>query len=192
MSCTPDVILHELIGTDPLAENVLPIICDARDRFLNKDGVILPFQLEISLVACELTFQKKERHPLEEIRELSGLYGIRLDPLADGLSSNSGICFRAQQNGSNFRILSKEARIYDIDFRQDSGHDIYEEKEKIIECTSSGHVSGFLTFFRARLNNDSWVCNSPLAHRQVGNQASRSFQKRSRCRREVGYKSVSL
>lgn len=41
-----DVILHELFGSDPFEEEMIPSLSDAR-RFLKKDGIFLPEKIQI-------------------------------------------------------------------------------------------------------------------------------------------------
>lgn len=63
-----DVILSETVGSLGLDENIVPFVIDARDRFLKKDGIILPAAMTIwAAPVGELGSKKKSGWTIETI-----------------------------------------------------------------------------------------------------------------------------
>ncbi len=49
-----DVIIHEIFGSDPFVENLLPALGDAQERFLRPGGQLLPHRLEVFCLGPEI------------------------------------------------------------------------------------------------------------------------------------------
>ena len=82
-----DVVFSELIGSDPLGEAMLPVLADARERFLRPAGVMIPRALSIWTVGIESPSIGHAEYLLEQKRraaeELGDGYGVDLAPLLD-------------------------------------------------------------------------------------------------------------
>jgi len=163
-----DLIIHEIIGTDPFAENVLPIIADARERFMKKGGRLLPHRLEVFCLGFEVEdrpFRDRARH-LAEIREFSGLYGLDFSPFARAIGALPNNSFRRPWDlgdAASFRprILTDECRLVDIDLYRDFVDVPSRIKNVEMTISKAGVLGGVLLCFRAHLDDESHITNSP-------------------------------
>ncbi len=88
-----EVIVHEILGTDPLAENMLFYLRDARRRLLAPGGRLIPYRLEVACVGVEL-----EEKPgpgagagaCSKTRQFEAAYGLSFGPLADSPGGHAG------------------------------------------------------------------------------------------------------
>ncbi len=165
-----DVIIHEIIGNDPFAENILPSIADARDRFFAKrKGRFIPARLDVCCAGIEvdetnlLTMERE----LKEAREFPGQYGLNFDPfikrLSPGENTRPTISYSYdRQAGFPFQILSRECVLYSIDFLEDWG-DVQAPLPHTLKIERGGNLNGVVVFFRAYLDERTQLTNSPFA-----------------------------
>jgi protein arginine N-methyltransferase 1 len=165
-----DVIIHEIIGNDPFAENILPSIADARERFFGlRRGRFIPARLEVCCAGLEIdekNLLSRERE-LKEAGEFSRQYGLNFDPfikrLSPGEKSQPLISYAYdRQAGFPFGILSQECVLYDIDFLDDWG-DMQTPRTHTLEIEKPGDLNGLVIFFRAHLDERTQLTNSPFA-----------------------------
>jgi protein arginine N-methyltransferase 1 len=80
-----DVLVAEVIGNEPLEEEILETTLDARSRLLKPDGRLIPHTLE--LVARPLLIPDDEARQRaigsQAVQRWQGLYGIEFQPLLD-------------------------------------------------------------------------------------------------------------
>jgi 16S rRNA G966 N2-methylase RsmD len=78
-----DVIIHELIGTDPFFEDILPSIADARERFFkNRNGRFIPWKLDICCAGIEIDEKNlvTREQEIKEAGEFSRQYSLDFSP----------------------------------------------------------------------------------------------------------------
>jgi predicted RNA methylase len=82
-----DVVYSEIIGSDPLGEDILPALRDAASRFLKPGGTMIPNRLAIRAVCLQSAAVNRSRaisrQSLMEAEHLSRLYDVDLSPLLD-------------------------------------------------------------------------------------------------------------
>lgn len=171
-----DVIIHEIIGNDPLEENMLPYIEDARKRFLKKGGRLIPFRLEILCRAIDYgnydTF-------LVEASEFESIYGIRMGPYLDAIKKQEANraaftqAFPYEQVAG--KTLSEECLLYDINLYAPP-EDLYQPIRREISFLRPGHFNGVIIYFRAHLDEDIVLTSSPYGTRLSWNYLIRSMK----------------
>lgn len=83
-----DVLVAEIIGRDPLEEEVLEFTRDAVTRFLKPGGRLVPSTLELFAVPVQLPGDVRRHWTFtkEAAAEWNAAYGVRFDSLADSAS----------------------------------------------------------------------------------------------------------
>ena len=164
-----DLIIHEILGVDPFEENILPVLEDARRRLLRPEGRFLPSRLEVCCLGVELTEPPPdEERTLAEARELSGLYGLDVEPLVQSVAESfRESTSRRSWNGGQARfepkILSEEHCLLDLDFRSDPLDLSGWTAAVPLRITRAGTLSGVVLFFRAHLDEQIELTTSPYA-----------------------------
>ncbi|HWM94390.1 MAG TPA: 50S ribosomal protein L11 methyltransferase [Thermoanaerobaculia bacterium] len=162
-----ELLIHEILGTDPFSENLMPYILDARERLLVKGGRMIPGRLELYCAGIHA----EDPNPgitrslaLREGRELAGLYGLDFSPYLQAIQDEPE--FRrtlwVQQREFPHPILSAECRLYDLDFSADlsaSGETV----EATLEIQSAGDLTSLVLYFRAHLDERICLTTSPFA-----------------------------
>lgn len=167
-----DVIIHEVLGVDPFHENVLPYIEDARERLLAPGGRLIPFALDVECVG----FEVEDRPYLDraracaELSELEGLYGVdfaayrrllndaRSDPFPRPVGTIGQTEFVP-------RILTAGTPMYHIDFGPGSSLAIEPRHDLRLRAVQAGTLGGVVVYFRAHLDEDTFLSNAPWAQR---------------------------
>ena len=72
-----ELLIFEILGTDPFCEGLLPALKDAKERLLTPDAVILPCELVVNVALVQSTDLIK----LNAIAEESNTNGLDLQPL---------------------------------------------------------------------------------------------------------------
>lgn len=167
-----DVLVHELLGSDPFMENVLPYIEDARARLLAPDGILIPSALDVLCVGFEVPDKPyfDRARACAELTELEGLYGIDFgawrrmldaaptDPFSRPLGDFGQTHFEP-------RILTDDVRLHRIDFARDPSLTAVPRREARLRATRSGTLGGVVVYFRATLDDETILTNSPHAAR---------------------------
>jgi protein arginine N-methyltransferase 1 len=160
-----DLIIHEILGVDPFFENLLPCMRDARERLLRPGGRFLPYRLQVEVVGLELD----ERRPSQlaaEARQLEGLYGVDLGPLARllaALDPQQIPRYLAESADFRQRPLSGELTIFDIDFNTGPLADAGDAREVRLPIREAGVLGGVAVSFRAHLDEEIQLTNNPFA-----------------------------
>lgn len=158
-----DLLVHEILGMDPLDENVADHINDATRRWLAPDAVILPSSLEIVGIPVTLPDRKVEvsLNNAAIVKELGLLYGVNLSPLA-----NSNASLEKNRRFSVFDLeklrgfVGDEFVLAKFDFRSGNGEGILAGPHHV-RITENGRVDGVLMFFRAVLDDRTVLSTSP-------------------------------
>ncbi len=167
-----DVIIHEVLGADPFGENILPFIEDARDRMLAPDGILIPSALDVFCVGFEVQDRPytDRKHAGSVLRELEGLYGVDFgafrshmdgmerDPFARPLPELGQMYFAP-------RVLTEETHLYRIDFAPGSSLAVEPRSDLRLRVTHPGTLGGVVIYFRAHLDDDTFLSTSPYAPR---------------------------
>jgi len=149
-----DVLVSEIIGNFAYTENLLHFLLDARDRFLKKNGTLIPSSVEIFLVPVEapkiyneITFWNKE------------LYGINFLP-AHKVDVNTLHNCRIE---TEF-FLSTPRLIKHIDFNKvQKPEELYLEETVSFVLDRSGILHGLAGWFDIHLSKNVLLSTSPAS-----------------------------
>lgn len=165
-----DVLVHEIIGVDPLDENILPNIADATRRFLRPGGICIPHRLAICCHAFEVTgnpYSDKDLC-LDEAAELDQVYGLHFEPYRATLRDCAPAAFERPLEVGNIatfrpRFLSAESQLLDFDLTELDPLGRVAAVRRQIPITGTGTLGGLLVHFRAALDDRISISNSPFA-----------------------------
>lgn len=159
-----DVLIHEIIGMDPLDENILIYIEDAKKRFLNKNAIIIPYRLEICCVAYE---EHLHTHIETEANILGDLYGINFNTYVSEIKTTKDINqrneFSKKQSLTEKKIISNEILLYDLNFYDDNIYKLLNKKTISLKINQDGVISGVLIYFKAHLSKEIILSTSSFA-----------------------------
>ncbi|HVG22823.1 MAG TPA: 50S ribosomal protein L11 methyltransferase [Thermoanaerobaculia bacterium] len=167
-----DVIIHEILGSDPFSENLLPFIQDARERFLAPNGRLIPSALEVFCAG----FDVPDRPYLDlqrataELVDLEGLYGIDFSAFRRALESEESPFRRPLgdlSKATQFEppILTEETRLYRLDLGGDAPLGIPPRRDLSLRVIRAGSLGGLLLYFRAHLDEETFLSTAPYAPR---------------------------
>ncbi len=144
-----DVIVSELFGHLGLEENIISYTADARDKFLKKNGTLIPGRLEIQMAPLshpqlyqEINFWKKP------------ISGFDFSSARDWAVNNRYFC-----KIQNSNLLSPPRLLFEID--------LYRQTESLLKKTlmfkmkRSAPLHGFAAWFRTALAPGIVLSNSP-------------------------------
>ncbi len=147
-----DFLITETIGNFGFEEGIIALINDAKKRFLTKNTVIIPSEIElyvspIESFRCEkrITYWKSKKH------------GLDFSKMIDR-ASNTVYHHRASKD----ELLGRPVKCYSIDFMKPGliPEKLNFKSEHVIE--RSGTLHGFIGWFRARLYKNIYLSNNPL------------------------------
>lgn len=165
-----DVIVHEILGTDPLEENMLFYLDDARRRLLKPGGRLIPYRLEVACVGIELAepLALEPERAAREIAQTGASYGLDLEPLAEALRALPESAYPRRLSfprGEPFAapILTREASLIELDLRGEPAGELGARREIELEVERGGRLGAVLVFFHAHLDERSILSTSPYA-----------------------------
>ena len=167
-----DVIIHEVLGGDPFGENILPFIEDARERLLAPGGILIPSALDVFCVG----FEVEDRPYLDRARansvleELEGAYGIGFGAFRRFIDDAQPEPFPRPlgdlgQTQFAPRVLTAETHMYRIDFAPGSSLAVEPRNDLRLRAVRAGTLGGVVVYFRAHLDEETFLSTSPWAPR---------------------------
>jgi protein arginine N-methyltransferase 1 len=164
-----DVLIHEILGIDPFAENLLFYIDDARRRLLKPGGRLLPDRLEVFCIGVEVEdkpYASRDR-TLLETAEFSGMYGVNFDPVAKKIAALESRAFRRpisvfEGGFLKSKILTQECRLLDINLYEDWSESTSQPSIVNLQITDSGSLGAVIIYFKAHLDETTIISNGPF------------------------------
>ena len=153
----PGLLVAEILGNGILEENVLEFTLDARDRFLAPDGQLIPYQLDICFFAFDSGLRLSRR---EEVNALKDLYGFDFTLLGDVLCNMTTTSLE-RYNPMIQKAMSEAVMAHSLDLRvlRDS---VFSRPFELL-ALSDGEITGFCGYFKAHLDEETLLTNSPWA-----------------------------
>ena len=161
----PEVLIHELFGTDPFEENLLPALADARERLLAPDARFLPARLEVACVGID-SAASGLKDPGKIRAEAGGYaerFGLDMGPWFERLAKIEPQNLRSISRDTKFQILSAECPLVSIDFAADSLAAPVLPQEPHLLIEAPGRLGALVVFFRARFDDEIAISTAPDA-----------------------------
>lgn len=165
-----EVIIHEILGNDPLSENLLVYLDDARQRLLAPGGRLIPHRLEIACVGIELEEPPAidRDRAAGETRQLAAAYGLSFEPLIAALEETPPTRFPRRltfPSGEPFKapILTRESQLWDLDLQRPPDEDLGRSRTIPLTVKKPGRLGAILVFFHAHLDEHAVLSTSPFA-----------------------------
>lgn len=179
-----DVLVSEVIGHEPLAEDVLQVMGDAAKRLLKADARLIPNRLKIFClpVTIPTAEYKKLVFTAQATQDWQSWYGVDFAALAD---VNQDMLFRFLMTPDTLRSwkpISPALKVADIDFSAAEMSAV--ETTRTGTSNRRGQMNGIVVYFELTLgqnivfstspnlirdqnhwNNPVWVLSSPYSLR---------------------------
>lgn len=157
LSPRPDLLVAEILGNAILEENVLEFTMDVRDRLLAPGARMIPEGLEIMAAAFD-SGASYDRAP--EVDELAEIYGLNFDMLKTVLSQKPTMKLE-RFNPAAYTMMSDPASVIHIDFAKLDAPTFTQKFS--YKARQDGHINGVCAYFKAHLDGETVLTNSPWA-----------------------------
>ncbi|MDD5050277.1 MAG: 50S ribosomal protein L11 methyltransferase [Candidatus Pacebacteria bacterium] len=142
-----DVVISEILGNMADNEDMVPILNDARKRFLKEDGVMLPRKVESFLVPVDSS-PLHEQVKNGQCKSINNTYTLKA--VEDRLGTNSKFDIMYDAIVPNSSLISEPKPMQTFSF---TGSDKSEYKaEREFEIKKGGMFTGFKGYFIANLS----------------------------------------
>lgn len=169
-----DVLVSEIIGTEPLGEGIVPVLADAAWRFLRRDGVMIPRRLRIRAAGVHSEQLAAEDADIEAAvagaAALEEAYGLTVGPLAEahraelesGRRRSSFVQPLALDGSCTDAVLTSAAEVADIDLTAlHAGSMRPTERRHRLRAEAGGVINAVATWFEAELDGETVLSTSP-------------------------------
>lgn len=153
----PNLLVAEILGDQILEEHVLEFTIDARDRLLEDNATLIPYKLAIEMVGFNSSRVSPRKGMVDEFKHL---YGIDYQPLAN-IIENQARRHTMRYNPQHDPALTEIVEVNTLDLRT-LENTTFSAKVKL-PVTQDGQFGGFASWFKAWLDEDTILTNSPWA-----------------------------
>lgn len=146
-----DVLVSEIIGDDPLSEQILATFSDARERLLASDARSIPSRLQLRALPLEVPIEALEGFRFTPSRAATWAerYGLDFSGLVLASEAQDHLVHVNSHDTRRWKRLAEPILVGDFDLlRFDLGP---VERQQPFRTTVAGSVSGVLLFFDADL-----------------------------------------
>ncbi|HEV7669182.1 MAG TPA: hypothetical protein VGS22_11690 [Thermoanaerobaculia bacterium] len=160
-----EVLIHELFGTDPFEENLLPALADAKARFLAPDARFLPARLEVACVGIDSAASGLQ-DPAKIRTDALGYaarFGLEMEPWLGRLAKLDPQATRSMAREPKFSVLSTECPLFSLDFATDDLAAPPQTPEPRLLIQTAGRLGALVVFFRARFDDEIAISTAPDA-----------------------------
>ncbi|UNC93590.1 50S ribosomal protein L11 methyltransferase [Candidatus Contubernalis alkaliaceticus] len=151
-----DVIIQEQMGNFLFNEHMVENVCDLRDRFLVKGGIIIPSRFEFFIEPVKIN----DLSYVPYIREQK-IHNIDFSCLKEASSGFRYNSVMLNQPWSFDFFLSRPESIYDFDLHTINPTDIPNEFTFSKKVARGGRLDGFIVYFRCLLDDDIVITTAP-------------------------------
>ncbi len=146
-----DVLVSEIIGDDPLGEQILPTFEDARARLLTGEARIIPSRVQVCALPLEVPAKSMERFRFTAARATAWTerYGLDFSGLASTSEESDHLVHVNSHETRHWKRLSGPVLVADVDLLSATTQAI--DRELVFAAHDSGSLSGVLLFFAADL-----------------------------------------
>lgn len=147
-----DIMVSEIVGNDPLAENIIPTTNDAVQRLLKPNARLIPGRLKIFALPVTVPDEllNKRLFTPELVRKWKGQYALDFSSYAETCSRQSYHTLINTYATRDWPRLASPVLVADIGLHSDPAE--FLETRNAFEVTQSGTLSGILIFFEISLS----------------------------------------
>ena len=157
-----DLLIHELFGVDPLEENILRIIEDARERWLKPGGRLLPMGFAIRACAVGGPRWRHGSESRQRVRRLADELKIDLDPVLRASEKTPILRIDPPTiQPTNEECLSEPITLLEVDFRSAAMAPGRADHTAVIR--HEGDVGAILVWFEIQLDETRSLAASPFS-----------------------------
>jgi SAM-dependent methyltransferase len=164
-----DVLVSEIIGHDPLGENILEVTADAVKRLLKPGARLIPSGLRIFATPVEVPERERSAAYFTSavLARWSRCYGLELSALSEETDSTGAPpalrrCLVTYRKALRWRRLGPSGEISLYDLRVTVGSEA--AVEAVVAMDKDGQLGGILVHFVADLSPGLTLGTSPEAH----------------------------
>lgn len=147
-----DIMVSEIVGNDPLAENIIPTTNDAVQRLLKPGARLIPGRLKIFALPVSVPEEllNKRIFTPELVRKWRGQYALDFSTYAETCSRQNYYTLINTFTTIEWPRMASPVLVADIDLYNDSPE--FWESKHTFEATQSGLLNGILIFFEINLS----------------------------------------
>jgi len=156
-----DIMISEIIGNDPLQENILPIFRDAVKRLLKPHAQLIPARLKIYGVTISVPQETYQKHVFTRTKaaEWQRHYGIDFSSLVTAAQQQSHHFLQNTCNAKAWPRLSRPWLLSELDLANWNGNDI--SSQNTVTITQPGLFNGILIYFELDLDTGITLSTHP-------------------------------
>jgi protein arginine N-methyltransferase 1 len=158
-----EVLVHDLVVADPIADRALEIVDEARGRLAIPGARVIPYAVDLSFVGVDLPRPDDLVDETAAIEEVAALIGVDLAPFAARVRRARG---KARVSGGGpvppRAVLTDEVPYLSIDLRTNVAPQLRPDPIDInLAVHTRGRIAGVAALFRLRLDERTAVGNHP-------------------------------
>ncbi|MGH9602341.1 MAG: 50S ribosomal protein L11 methyltransferase, partial [Terriglobales bacterium] len=158
-----DVLVTEMIGDDPLGEQALELVLDARKRWLKPGARLIPSRLRVLALPLTVSDELIRGHCFvpEVLANWSSWYGVSFEPLAQAAPAPANMTrvLLKLQEAQACRPLGDPVVLADMVFAESETFEV--EGEARFQVGVPGALNGVLLYFEAELAPGDWLSTAP-------------------------------
>ena len=157
-----DVLISEIIGNEPLGEQVLEVTSDALKRLTKPNARMVPGAVTIYGLPVTVPHEVVAKHFFTEdaVKSWRRRYGLDFSPLVQKTQSAAPYqFFISPHRASDWTTLSEPVRLADIDLKTVHRPQIATTAEAVAQ--NAGTLNGLLIYFELRLGPRSRISTHP-------------------------------
>lgn len=156
-----DVVISEMIGNEPLAENVLEITADATKRLLKPEGRLIPNKVKILGLPVSIpnTELMKYTFITNTLENWQSWYGIDFNPLGKVIQNFPHTFFINSFVARDWKTLSEPTLLAEINLKDFNKMVI--DNMATVTSNASGQLNGLLEYFELELSPTTSISTHP-------------------------------
>src|SRR5215204_5394952 len=156
-----DVLVSEIIGNEPLGENVLEVTRDARKRLLKPGARMVRSKVRILGIPVTLPEAEFARHKLtaDALRDWRSWYGMDFDLLAAVDRGSAAVFFPRPQKARDWETISEPILLAEVDLSEVERLMI--DRTVTVSAGTSGILNGLLVYFELDLGPTTRLSTHP-------------------------------
>jgi ubiquinone/menaquinone biosynthesis C-methylase UbiE len=156
-----DVMVSEMVGNEPLAENLLEMTLDARKRLLKPQARMVPARVKVFGLPLAIPRAGLEKSAVTRagLRKWLSWYGIDFRPFADAARSSPTSFHVKPQAVRRWKTCGEPVLLADIDFG--TTEQLVVDTSRTVLATAAGRLNGLPVYFELGLGPTTCFSTAP-------------------------------